>query len=460
MTQRRKSRGPGSDTVPFGIRALESGIGIEGVWVSRGNTPELVSRDNSAASSLWEHTPKGDNDLDIEKQDLHQYYYSSTSNASAVTEGPSRASFDRPSLPNNSSPSYNIRDRSPDAQITKPARSRHPPLSYTRYEGNPYILRRQSSSTTTLQGLEAIHKASTSIRDQQSRGSAESSFSSNRLSNSAADVEPISASAPDLLTAQPNSKPIKLSSSSDLELLNSHRVSQAAETGQLTPRGRRPGKAYSVDFAAPSARTSKSAERSDYFGVQQKAVRPSLETTVPMNPFSSPKIDALPLAVRRTSMPDVIPFAQFCKMAPPSPSLESSRSNSTDSIETVTPTSDDHNDHDYGALSTIIPASEGAAALKLPPPKRGSFEKRISQVVRGFGTGFEILKPGSFNPPIPKDWKMEKQRRAPPVSVHNASRGRSSSTGSERKLQKKRRPSVDSIMSSNTSRRSRISLLL
>ncbi|KXS96773.1 hypothetical protein AC578_5344 [Pseudocercospora eumusae] len=88
-------------------------------------------------------------------------------------------------------------------------------------------------------------------------------------------------------------------------------------------------------------------------------------------------------------------------------------------------------------------------------PSRPSFEKKASSVVRGHGTGFEILKPGTLGTPTgPAECVPEKlhksQPHAPPISLHNSmrtantSRPRSSSAGSGRRLQKKRRPSSES----------------
>ena len=451
MSQRQRNLGNrGNNNVPFGIRALESGIEVEGVWISRGNTPEPDSRDHSAASSLSER--RKDSKRDLEKQDVSGSHNRSTSNSTNGTIRPERASFDRVVSAEKLSSSQRSKDSSVDRIITKPPRSRHPPLSFTKYSDNPYILR-QSRTTNTLEGLDAIHRASTSIHGNSSTDSGDSS---NPSSNSTDDSGPISASAPSLLTGRANPRPRK-HSESDFELLNSHRISQAAETGQLTPRGRRPSQSHSVDFSSGgrSNRQSASVDRFDYFLNQSKSALSPGEKS-PNNPFSTPKIDALPPAVRRSSMPDVTPFAEFCKRASHDQRPESLRSRSRDSAQSSAHQSDAY---DSAPSSPIIPASEGAAELKLPKPKRGSFEKRASQVVRGHGSGFEILKPGSLNPSMPREHPMERQRAAAPVSLHNSMHGRTCSEDSRRKLQKKRWPSEDSTTGSENSRWSRISLL-
>lgn len=45
--------------IPFGIRALEKGIEVDGVWISRSNlnTPVPGSPASSAASSIWDNLP-------------------------------------------------------------------------------------------------------------------------------------------------------------------------------------------------------------------------------------------------------------------------------------------------------------------------------------------------------------------------------------------------------------------
>jgi hypothetical protein len=97
-------------------------------------------------------------------------------------------------------------------------------------------------------------------------------------------------------------------------------------------------------------------------------------------------------------------------------------------------------------MATKNSPTEQAAAGAVRP----SFEKerRGSQVIRGHGTGFEILQPGSLPAITPAiSPPPEKYHAVPPVSLQKyaRSRSRSSSRGSTgRKLQKKKRPlSVD-----------------
>ncbi|KAK3109821.1 hypothetical protein LTR53_016518 [Teratosphaeriaceae sp. CCFEE 6253] len=438
MSQRRRH-----DEIPFGIRALESGIETEGVWESRPNTPEQHSRGSSSAAlvrSHW-HSPAIRQDLGSDgRRPADQSRYRTS------------------------------RDSSPDAAITKPPRARHPPLCYAKYSNTPYA-HRYSSTQTSLESLqagqqasmEAIRRASTSIHLDSRSNSEDSSHSGN-------DAEPISAAAPRLLS---QAVPRPRQQSVDFELMQTHRLSQAAEMGQLTPRVRRPGQSRDSSVASIPA----SVEHGDYFTRRSRVAGPlSSGGSSPTNPFSTPKIDALPAAVRRSSMPDVTPFAQFCQTAPQasrpvSQGTVSSSRRSSEAPEVYTPIFSSVVGLQYGPASTPTPASlpagNGKQKQSQSEPKRTSFEKRPSAVVRGHGTGFEILKPGSFPQPRPDEEETPLQRQraaAPPISLHNAYRPRSSSAGSGpagRRLQKKRRPSVDSVsMTSLESRRkSRISVL-
>lgn len=450
MSQRRRPAGTGGgDEIPFGVRAIESGIEVEGVWISRANTPEAASRNSSAGSLVLQQFQRSSTEYDVEKQ-LPQTHDRATSNSTTTSEKPGSTGYSRAVSAERPTSSHASRDPSPDVEVTKPPHSRHPPLSYAKYSNSPYTYR-HSSTMSTLEGLEAIHRASISIKadGHGSSGSSESSNGGN-------DTESISASAPRLLSGQaaPISRPRQRSV--DREMLDSHRISQAAETGQLTPRVRRHGQSRDSSIASLPASTTGSAEPNDYFVNRQKPrSSPPSEDGSPTNPFSTPKIDALPAAIRRSSMPDVTPFAQFCQTAPPTP-----RPASQERAPETQPQSDAQSVNTTAPASPITPAPSSPEAAQPTEPKRSSFEKRESQVLRGYGTGFEILRPGSLNPPPPAaEHPMQRQRAAPPISLHTAYRPRSSSADSRKKLQKKRRMSDISGTSSSAGRRSRNSVL-
>lgn len=241
----------------------------------------------------------------------------------------------------------------------------------------------------------------------------------------------------------------------DFELLNSHRQSQAAEIGQLTPKTRKP--TSSVDLSGYTGNEIASSSSKDldlgYFSVKPDAKTTSTPSSPRDNP-SPPKVDALPAAVRRSSIPDVTPFAQFVQTAPAMP-RPASLPFAVVEVEKRSETALPQNSQSSPPVNVITPNSpiaskNGSTEQAAAGAVRPSFEKerRGSQVIRGHGTGFEILQPGSLPAMTPAiSPPSEKHHAVPPVSLQNyaRSRSRSSSRGSKgRKLQKKRRTlSVD-----------------
>lgn len=413
MSQRRKA-GP---TVPFGIRAIESGIQVEGVWISRPNSPE-GTRETSIISSKWDDGPRKDFHIDIECQEDNIRHRRASVSSSLGRASVKRSSSERTS-----------RDSSLDCNMSKAVRSRHPPLAYSRYTGNPAL--QQGSMVDTLEGLEALYKASGPMHTAGvfDSGMNDRLGSSGSSSKSASDSEPISAAAPRLLSNQRTRQ-----QSADLDR---RRMSQAAETGQLTPRTRREigCNPHENDDYFYSPRTQSPTP--------SKTGRDSPDDKSPTSTWSS-QLNSLPLKVRKSSLPDVTPFTQFCMTAPASPlsrpaSPASSISSMGSSSNSSRPGTRDQSTRQL-AYTTAIPAKPAA-------PHRSSFEKRDSTILRGHGTGFEILQPGTF----PAQKTDPASRNAPPVSLLNNSSARTRSNSADRqrhKLQKKRRPSVESGTSS------------
>ena len=456
MSQKRRGPGvPRADEVPFGIRALERGVEVEGVWHSRGNTPEPSIRDGSRSSSIWDFMPKKASVHDIEKQEharLEQDNLLAPNDGHANSEStvgvarPADLSSHQPLSGENLSKNSVTRNGDSKPHLTKPVRSKHPPPSFAKYSGNP-SLHRQSSAVRTFEGIEAVYRASTSLDpDTRHSGNSSESYTQSSSGSSSGDSGPISSAAPRLLTQKPQARPRH--HSVDFELLNSHRQSQAAETGQLTPKTRKP--TSSVDLPGYTGNGIAPISSSDlgYFALKPDAKNAS----APPSPRDKPsplKVDALPAAVRRSSIPDVTPFAQFVQTAPAMPRLASLQfpvievekrpeaavtrnSVSSPPIDLTIPTTP--------TVTKTSPAGQAIAGAVRP-----SFEKErtASQVLRGHGTGFEILQPGSLpamtlamSPP------PEESHAVPPASLqkYTRSRSRSSSRGSTgRKLQKKKR---------------------
>ncbi|OQO05008.1 hypothetical protein B0A48_08027 [Cryoendolithus antarcticus] len=491
MLQRQQVPGQArNDEVPFGIRALESGVEIDGVWISRPNTPNSASKDRSPKGSMWTDSTRKSADVDLERQGGPSNRVSAErprSKGSIATQNRiSHISERTPSAERRRSSGWHRRDSSPSiapsptevpptfATLTaphqmpavlnmpapvleKPAKSRHPPLSLNKYSGNPSLYRK-SVTVNALEGIEAIHRASTSLHRNPSlqEGSPDSLTHS---SSNSSDGGLISSAAPRLFTkAEPRPAPRKRDHSADFIMLDTRRTSQAAETGQLTPSTRRAAK--SMDWQAFPA--DNVTEGNNYFTT--KSSKNHSPTRLPSNHGDAPRspgIEALPAAARRSSMPEGVPsFAQFVQTAPPAHTRPTSSkgAESRDSSRPPQPTVETLRAY-ANLMSTSPPTVAGAEHSPVHPPAesasrppRQSFEKPSrAEVVRGAGSGFEILAPGSLKPAMPVDEVDDKQRgRAPPVSMQNFGaprhRSRSTSVGLSggRKLQKKRRGSAAS----------------
>ena len=460
MSQKRRGPGvPRADEALFGIRALERGVEVEGVWVSRGNTPEPTIRNGSSGSSIWDFMPKKTAEPDVERQTQGGEQPRTLNRGRATSD--SAIGIGRPGDLNSSRERSagtltgvgpTDRDSVPKATLAKPSRSKHPPPSFAKYSGNP-SLHRQTSSVQTFEGIETVHRASTYLNPEARHGGSSSESYTQSSSGSSSGSGPISSAAPRLLSQKPRARP--LHRSADFELLNSHRQSQAAETGQLTPRTRKPTKSMDFQGYASDGITSSGSDDLGYFGIKPKAAS---TPSSPKGGPSPPKVAALPAAVRRSSIPDVTPFAQFVQTAP-SPHLPAISQSSVSKGEQVTEVA-----RPSVQVLTTPHSSILISPVKAPPSSKGeqteqtvvrqSFEKerRGSQVIRGHGTGFEILKPGSLPAAAapPASPPAEKQNGLPPVSLQNQGRMRSRSRsrprsgsmgGSGRKLQKKRRQS-------------------
>lgn len=126
------------DDVPFGIRAIESGIEVDGVWISRSNTPV-----GSSASSIRTETrlPLSLNNSQLE---LPQAIHGSSRNSSRAPSSFDMAT-DAERITNN-----NSRSSSPGRANPQNARGRPPAATSSRYS-NPNILR-NSMALRELEG--------------------------------------------------------------------------------------------------------------------------------------------------------------------------------------------------------------------------------------------------------------------------------------------------------------------
>lgn len=447
MSQRTsRSRGHGTNAIPFGIRAIESGIEVDGVWISQDKSPKVLSTDTSIASpseSQIAPIPALKDQFDS-NESANNFQYSKPSDAKHA-DVKSTQKIDN---------AAQILDQQDHRQLLNRAlRRQYPPVSAAKYGFCPYFTVDASSSPAFI-SPDALYRPFTPlpIEEDVSRRNF-----SNQPSQGQATTVNISASTCHRPGVKTRTQSLP-QSPNDLELLNSHRASQAAETGRLTRRGRPLGQSSSIDLSelvqipGPSSVSWRALENRPDSGSMATDSIPSASAVS----ISTAKVAALPPAVRRSSIPDVTPFTEFCKRVSPDARPESLRSSSRNSTQSEVCKSE--STYGSAASSPIIPASDGAVELKLPPIQRPSFEKRISQVLRGHGSGFEILKPGSFalGDAARSEHPLQKQRAAPPLSLCNDSRAHPKGGDHRNKLQKKRPPSADSAASSIASRRSRL----
>jgi hypothetical protein len=442
MLQKASPFGPrDTDDIPFGVRAIERGVFVEGIHISRPTTPDSARRID--ASGAQNGLPRNDASHDLEAQSTPSRSIYGAARSTKTTS----SSFDRAVSAERLPSSHNSRESLPMTTADKPSKGRCPPPSLTKYTGNPSLYR-NSSSLTTLQGIEAIHRASTSLQPDShfDAGSGESY----KTSSESNDSDPISAAAPELLSQRMHVAPAPArvrDSSADFALLEDRRMSQVAETGQLVPSAQKPTRNANRAMHGPAGPTPQT--------IEQRRQHPNDPTHAQASASGSPstsspsliKFDAIPAAIRRSSMPEgVTPFTQFVQTAPQSPPPAKLKAAHHDAQQQLP----SRRTRDSARSRSPTRLAEVHTAQSYTGPDRQSFEKDRpqSQVVRGAGSGFEVLKPGSLHPAMPTSQTKSGQRTAPPLSLDNykntRSRSRSSSTGSSRKLQKKRRTSVDS----------------
>lgn len=202
-----------------------------------------------------------------------------------------------------------------------------------------------------------------------------------------------------------------------LDLLQSHRLSHVAETGQLTPRVRRHQPNNSVEWANSVLQAAK-IENADYFTPEPLSSSPP--SSPPPNPFSTPSQSATAQTEPTTPVSDVHPVND----------IQSRDEQSFDSYRpgilqpgVLRP---------YAVQPYKAPQDISQPYEFLPPPDPThppAFQsQRTSQVLRKVNSGFEILRPGTLSNIMPQ------------YAPESGNDGRRAS----RRLQKKRRSSSSS----------------
>ena len=394
------------------------------MWISRSNTPA----GSSAASSINERLGRSNNGSQIE---LPRPAYASSSRGSS--RPPSSGGYERATsaerVPSDS------RDSSPGRSMGK--------HSTTRYS-NGNIVR----NSTTLHALEGLDIPGPSTRmalnaptieipntatvryeplsnDQYSPPS--SGNSSGRTSNESSDYSPDGVLRlsrpfePAYLKPGPGKThlSVPVDPRMDLDLLQSHRLSHVAETGQLAPRVRKPAQSgdYSLDARAPDEILT-NVNGVNYF-VPRKTPSPPHENYVvyAKEPTSSQPSTTYTYT---TLDPAAAPSTSYKGKEPVSTSTSTSTSTYTPPRLQAYEPRGPH--HVYDSEDTS-PTQQQPDHYPVPTAQNNN---RQSHVLRKVNSGFEILRPGTFAPPTEAELAALEQQQEKRQS---------------RRLQKKRRPS-------------------
>jgi hypothetical protein len=193
----------------------------------------------------------------------------------------------------------------------------------------------------------------------------------------------------------------------DLDMLQSHRMSHVAETGQLTPRVRKPG--HSGEWASVADNIRSPQEVSTYNGV---------DYFVPQ---------------KKTPSPPPPPVAVSSYEAPvPSASRPAQDSNAANQARQAVPLMETYATRPFYLPETYQPrgphnlhAERSYDEVPIEVNTSQNQQRDNTQVLRKVNSGFEVLRPGTFQLPSP-----EEEERAAMAEKRQSKR-----------LQKKRRTS-------------------
>ncbi|KAF2706583.1 hypothetical protein K504DRAFT_385503 [Pleomassaria siparia CBS 279.74] len=360
------------DGIPFGIRAIESGIEVDGVWISRSNTPV-----GSSASSITEtRLPRSlGNSRNNSQLELPQATHGSSRNSSRAP-----SSFD---LAVNAERIQTNDSRSSSPGWAYPTEtSGRPPVTNSRYSDFP--ANRDSAALHALEGTEP--GPSTTGKSRQlpklfSNGSRTSDESDYMNLNDGRPYEPAYIN-PRYNQVGPSA--VAVDPRMDLDLLQSHRLSHVAETGQLTPRVRRPGLNSDWPSQTDGLRSSQdvsTANGVDYFVPRQKTPSP------PLRQWASPEEDA-PMSSSSKFNQDGHASHQHRQAMP--------------LLETYAP--DAQKMHQPEAYQPRGPHRDYEDEFLPQDVATAQTQQRESQILRKVNSGFEILHPGTLGqPPNPED---------------------------------------------------------
>ncbi|KAL8689982.1 MAG: hypothetical protein Q9218_004467 [Villophora microphyllina] len=233
---RRKKQG---NDIPFGVRAIESGIEVDGVWISRSNTPANSTPGSPSLLAnkdpVVQHPAPGDRSStvsDMSRLEIPQPAHGGRrSNPARSSNSTYTRASGNPFERSRSSEASSSRPNSTYTDLTPRGRPTYQPrrASHLRFSNSHTV--DQTDALASLEGRQLSSKTGS----KSSNGSAEYEHSDQRVSD-----DSWSGSSGENGHHQP--VPMNVATPrhhhSDLDSLASHRKSHAAETGQLIPRVR------------------------------------------------------------------------------------------------------------------------------------------------------------------------------------------------------------------------------
>lgn len=382
---------PKADDIPFGIRAIESGIEVDGVWISRTNTPVGSSR-SSITEIKFGRSYQGSHNGSFNNSYNTSY---NNSQLELPVPKPIHASSSRNSVTSSFDRAVSA-ERVPtnESRSSSPPGSRPAVASSSRNNSNSNMLR----NSTTLQALEGengysggyrkhVHPgdkltsapAGPSIENSRSNSGKSSGKSSLRTSDESDYMKITDNGQYEAVYVNPKSASLAapIDPRTDLDLLQTHRMSHVAETGQLTPRVRRPGN--SGEWASVAEIRRSSHEIATQNGVDFFVPRQQKTPSPPLPP------------IRDEPTP---PSSSHFKDAPAFD--VQARQQGTPLLETYVP-----EPYVYEPPQTYQPRGPQFDYDEDPPQQenQAALNAHQSQVIRKVNSGFEILRPGTFGEP-------------------------------------------------------------
>lgn len=417
---------------PFGIRALESGVEIEGVWISRSNlnTPTTSRPHSPSGSTSSSFLDEPTTPSFAIRESARARILSSQSSVPSWYAPSRRASSDA-----GSTASWTI-----DTNGFKHVDTYKPRPMSTPSAGKPhnsagsaesavsdassmdYMLKRSKSSVCSNEGAVLTTTAPTVSSDDNYKATSSSTMATSpSTSINGSELSKISHEEPQAASSSDDQEKDK--KKADLGLLHTHRLSHVAETGQLVPRSKRsPRTSGEWSRTAP---TRAPRPRHPPISMHNRGMSRSLPTT-PTDDVQNPFDFVVPK--RNVSTTNLLSNGSAHVEHPKDENKRKDSKEDSEDIDTAQPA------HFYeqndGAISAI-------ATLSRPPAVYvPTFEhEKDPEVLRRVNDDFQIMKPRPLPEPptdgrkartVSRDRSKRHSRRLSKERPSTNARGRNS----------------------------------